>query len=75
MASLSEAGWSARLVGFQLVDMPDRDIDLFIKFIMQNEGTLSPKKREKFFLKLTDEEIEEMRKVVVKFMLSKRAEE
>ncbi|SFV50811.1 Filamentation induced by cAMP protein Fic [hydrothermal vent metagenome] len=40
-----------------IVDMPDRAIDLFIRFVMQNGGTLSANKRKKYFEFLSDEEI------------------
>lgn len=49
----------------QLIDgLPDREIDLFIKFCRQNNMRLSADKREKFFFKLTDDEIEQMQDAV-----------
>lgn len=42
-----------------VVDMPDKDIDLFIKFIHQNRGKF-PARRRKQFDKLTDDEINKM---------------
>ncbi|NTV67258.1 MAG: Fic family protein [Chlorobaculum sp.] len=44
----------------EIVDMPDRKIDLFIKLCLQNKGNLSAAKRESVFNVLTDEEIERM---------------
>ena len=41
----------------EIIDMPDRDIDLFIKFCLQNNGRLSQRKRESRFAALTDEEV------------------
>ena len=43
-----------------IIDMPDREIDLFIRFVMQNGGKLSANKRKKYFDFLSDEEIELM---------------
>jgi hypothetical protein len=40
-----------------IVDLPDKDIDLLIKLITQNHGTLARKKREDYFSLLTDAEI------------------
>jgi hypothetical protein len=47
-----------------LVDMPDRQIDLFIKFCLQNSGRLSTAKRTSRFPHLTDDEILRMEKIV-----------
>ncbi len=47
-----------------VVDMPDRKIDLFIKMTMQNNGTLSPKKRNNYFSMLTESEIRQLEKIV-----------
>jgi len=49
-----------------IVDMPDRDIDLFIRFCLQNNGRLSQRKRESHFELLTDDEIERIERVVAK---------
>ena len=49
----------------EIVDMPDRLIDLFIRFVLQNHGRVSKSKREKFFEVLTEEEVGAMEKVVV----------
>ena len=42
----------------EVVDMPDHLINLFIRFCLQNQGSLSGKKRAKWFESLTDKEIE-----------------
>ena len=47
-----------------IVDMPDRQIDLFIRFCLQNNGLLSARKRASHFNDLTDEEIDSMEQVV-----------
>jgi hypothetical protein len=41
----------------EIVDMPDRPIDLFIQFCLQGGGGLSAKKRASHFDFLTDEEL------------------
>ena len=46
------------------VDMPDRLVQNFILFVRQNCGTLSARKREKFFASLTDSEQAELEKIV-----------
>ena len=43
-----------------IVDMPDRQIDLFIRFCIQNNGRLSARKRSSHFDRLSDEEIDAM---------------
>lgn len=40
------------------IDMPDRLVDLLIRFLSQNEGKLSKRKREKEFEELTEKEIQ-----------------
>ena len=47
-----------------IVDMPDRDIDLVIRFCLQNNGKLSQRKRESHFEKLTDDEITRLERAV-----------
>jgi Fic family protein len=47
-----------------IVDMPDRQIDLFIRFCIQNHGRLSATKRASHFSFLKDEEIALMEKAV-----------
>ncbi len=44
----------------EIVDMPDRLLDLFITISLQNRGKLSGKKRKSMFSMLTDEEVEKM---------------
>ncbi len=48
----------------EIVDMPDRQIDLFIRFCLQNNGRLSERKRAGFFAALTKEEIARMEQAV-----------
>ena len=48
----------------EIVDMPDRQIDLFIRFCLQNNGRLSEGKRASYFDFLSDEEITRMEKVI-----------
>lgn len=43
-----------------IVDLPDKDIDLLIKFVTQNHGILSQKKRVDYFSLLSDEEIQQL---------------
>jgi len=40
------------------IDMPDKLVDLLIRFLVQNGGKLSKRAREKEFKKLTDSEIQ-----------------
>ena len=39
------------------IDMPDKLVDLLIRFLNQNNGTLSKRARKRGFEKLTDPEI------------------
>ena len=48
----------------QVVDMPDRQIDLFIRFCLQNNGRLSARKRASHFDTLSDEEIVRLEQAV-----------
>ncbi|MBC8372266.1 MAG: Fic family protein [Planctomycetes bacterium] len=48
----------------EIVDMPDRRIDLFIRFCLQNHGQLSARKRSSRFAALTDDEITRMEQTV-----------
>lgn len=41
----------------QIVDLPDRRLDLVIKCCQQNQGQLSPAKRQKLFSELSDAEV------------------
>ena len=47
-----------------IVDMPDRKIDMFIRFCLQNNGRLSARKRSSQFDALTDEEVAAMEKTI-----------
>lgn len=47
-----------------IVDMPDRLVDLFIHFCLQNNSGLSVKKRESHFEFLTDNELTKMEKII-----------
>ncbi len=48
----------------EIVDMPDRKIDLFIRFCLQNNGRLSARKRKSHFDFLSDEEVARMEQAV-----------
>lgn len=48
----------------QIVDMPDRLIDLFIQLCLQHNGRLSARKRESHFAFLTDDELASMENAV-----------
>ncbi len=48
----------------EIVDMPDRQIDLFIKTCLQNNGQLSERKRTSHFGSLSDKEIASMARAV-----------
>lgn len=48
----------------EIVDMPDRLIDLFIRLCLQNKGVLSGTKRRSLFEKLTDDEVARMQAAV-----------
>ena len=52
----------------EIVDMPDRLIDLFIRFVLQNHGRLSAKKQERYFKALTDDEVAKMQEGVVRYL-------
>jgi len=47
----------------EIVDMPDRKLDLFIRLSLQNRGKLSRSKRS-LFEKLTDDEVKQMSAVI-----------
>ncbi|MFH1150737.1 MAG: Fic family protein [Actinomycetota bacterium] len=55
---------STRKAIVAIVDMPDRLVDLFIRFCLQNNGRLSARKRESHFGFLTDEEMSQMENAV-----------
>ena len=46
----------------EIVDMPDRQIDLFIRFCLQNHGQLSATKRASHFEFLSEDEIGRMQR-------------
>jgi len=48
----------------EIVDMPDRQIDLFIRFCLQNNGRLSERKRSTHFDFLSKDEIHRMEQAV-----------
>jgi len=48
-----------------IIDMPNRLIDLFIQFCLQNNGKISERKRSSYFDFLTDEEVFKMEKAVI----------
>jgi hypothetical protein len=48
----------------EIVDMPDRQIDLFIRFCLQNNGRLSARKRASHFDFLSNEEIASLEQAV-----------
>ena len=48
----------------EIVDMPDRQIDLFIRFCLQNNGRLSERKRANHFDSLSEDEIHRMEQAV-----------
>ena len=56
----------AKLAIQDVVDMPDRLIDLFIRLCAEGNGRLSKNKRKSLFPKLTDEEIAKMQIYVQK---------
>ena len=50
----------AKLAVRDIVDMPDRLIDLFIRLCIENKGRLSKNKRKTKFEQLTDKEVAQM---------------
>ncbi len=48
----------------EIVDMPDRQIDLFIRFCLQNNGRLSERKKVSHFELLSDEEVVQMEQTI-----------
>lgn len=51
----------------KIVDLPDRKMDLLIRFLNQNNGKLSKKKYEKYFSQLTKIEISKITHALSKF--------
>lgn len=58
----------------EIVDMPDKQIDLFIKFVIQNNGNLSANKRNSYFSMLTDEEITRLTSIINDTMIEKSSQ-
>ena len=56
----------------EIVDMPDKKIDLFIHLCRQNAGSLSEQKRASHFDFLTDEEVVRMEQAVMSTYYSKK---
>jgi hypothetical protein len=54
----------------EIIDLPDRQIDLFINLCAQNNGDLSEKRKEKYFNSLTDIEIQKLIEAVKKNFLA-----
>jgi hypothetical protein len=52
----------------QDIDMPDKLIDLFMKFVIQNNGKLAENKRKQYFNMLTDTEIQGLQAIVTDHM-------
>ena len=50
--------------------MPDNQIDLFIKFVIQDNGNLSVNKRSRFFSSLTDEEVRQIAAIIREVMMN-----
>ncbi|TVS08181.1 MAG: Fic family protein, partial [Phycisphaerales bacterium] len=48
----------------EIVDMPDREIDLFIRYCLQNNGKLSQRKRQSRFAELADDEVDRLEAAV-----------
>ena len=48
----------------EIVDMPDRQIDLFIRFCLQNNSRLPSRKRASHFNSLSEDEIARMEQVI-----------
>lgn len=55
-----------------IIDMPDRRIDLFIRFCLQNQGALSKRKRNDHFAFLTNDELSEMEKTINTIFLTSK---
>lgn len=48
----------------EIIDIPDRQIDLFIRFCLENNGKLSERKHSSHFHSLSEEEINRMEQAV-----------
>lgn len=53
-----------------IVDMPDKQIDLFIKFVLQNQGKLSIQKQNRYFPLLTEDEIKRLVTIINEVMMT-----
>jgi Fic family protein len=51
----------------EMIEMPDNKIKSLITFILQNSGKLSKKKKEKYYQKLTQEELEKIEDAVKEY--------
>lgn len=56
----------------EIVEMPDNKIDLFIRFVMQNNGKLSPQKQKNYFSLLTEDEITQFVKIIREVMMKEQ---
>ncbi len=52
---------------YEVVAMPNDMIKMLITFILQNDGKLSKRKKEKYFLELTKEEVLEIEEIMKEF--------
>lgn len=48
----------------KIIDMPDKEINLLVRCIRQNNGMLSKRKKDAWFSMLTDKEIENIEKII-----------
>jgi Fic family protein len=64
LAFISRYDHSKRAIQ-KIIDMPNRQIDLFIRFTLQNKGKLSENKRKKYFDFLREEEIELLENIIL----------
>jgi len=53
----------------EMIEMPDNKIKSLITFILQNNGKLSKRKKEKYYEKLTVEEVEEIEGIVEEYFI------
>ena len=53
----------------KMIEMPNNKIKSLITFLLQNSGKLSKRKKEKYFEKLTFEEIEEIERIVEEYFV------
>lgn len=54
-----------------IVDLPDKEIDLFIKLVLQNNGELSQKKRNDYFSRLKDDEVKLISACIREYMMGR----